>query len=91
MVPYGVLTGADYQTYHSVTWQPQSGVRIASVTVKAKNYYVLSGRSLKEVEKNEDQALRLTLAGGSLSIAVLFVAYVLLKSRISKSVSEPSK
>jgi hypothetical protein len=54
-VPKGVLTAANNQTYHSVTWEPQDGVRIAAITVKANGYYVLSGRSLTEVEKNESK------------------------------------
>ena len=70
-VPLGVLQAAKTKTYNAVTWQPQAGVRIASVSVAAKGYYVLSGRSLKEVEKNESQSLQLTLIGGLLSVALL--------------------
>ena len=43
--------------YSFVTWQPQPGVRDALVSVAANKYYVLSGRSLKEVEKNENKTL----------------------------------
>ena len=62
--PKGVLTASDTAAYHAVTWQPRPDTRIAAVTVHSDKYYVLSGRSLKEVEKNEDYTLFLTLAGG---------------------------
>jgi len=68
--PKGTLLAAKDQPYHSVTWQPKPGVRIAAVVVKAKNYYVLSGRSLAEVEKNQSQVAMLAFAGCLLSLAV---------------------
>ena len=75
-VPLGVLADAQGKTYNAVTWQPQKGVRIAAVVVAAKDYYVLSGRSLAEVEKNEDHTLQVTLIGGVLSLLLLGVAIV---------------
>lgn len=69
-VPKGILTAANGHEYNAVTWEPASGVRIAAVTVKANNYYVLSGRSLKEVEKNESKTLVYSVLGGLLSLAV---------------------
>ena len=72
--PIGVLSAANSKTYNAVTWQPTSDTRIASVTVAASNYYVLSGRSLKEVERNEDKTFRLSLLGGIVSIAVVGLA-----------------
>ncbi|MEO8104892.1 MAG: hypothetical protein ABI602_00970 [Candidatus Saccharibacteria bacterium] len=71
--PLGILTAAQSQAYHAVTWQPQAGVRIAAVTVSAKDYYVLSGRSLREVEANEAASLHLAITGGLASLAVLGV------------------
>ena len=70
-MPYGVLTNADNKPYHSVTWQPRAGVRIASVSTAARDYYVLSGRSLIEVEKNAARTLQLSLLGGLLALIVL--------------------
>jgi hypothetical protein len=63
-LPAGVL---DYVRTHGedrVTWQPESGVRIAAVVVRingAHPGFVLAGRSLREVEVREDNAL--TVAG----------------------------
>ena len=72
-VPFGTLSAADHQTYHAVTWQPQRGVRIAAVTVKANGYYVLTGRSLQLVEQREDMALWFTSAGLVATIALLVI------------------
>ena len=75
--PRSLLKASDEKQYHAVTWQPQSDVRIAAVVVKAKNYYVLSGQSLREVEKIESQVLTWTFLGGLLSsLAVLGVYWL---------------
>lgn len=72
--PLGMLKAAKGEEYHAVTWQPANGVRIASVTVAAKDYYVLSGRSLKEVEKNENHTLQIAFVGGILSLVLVMAA-----------------
>ena len=69
VVPLGVLQAAQHKEYHTVTWQPQNDVRVAAVSVAAGKYYVLSGRSLKEVEKQEARTQMLTAAGLGLSLA----------------------
>ncbi len=74
-VPIGVLQHARGKNYNFVTWQPKSGVRIAAVSASAQKYYVLSGRSLTEVEKNESVTFRLAFLGGLLSLVVLAVIY----------------
>ena len=73
-VPLGLLSASRGETFNAVTWQPQKGVRVATVTVATKNYYVMSGRSLKEVEKNEDRTLVISLVGGVLSLLVFGAA-----------------
>jgi hypothetical protein len=58
--PSGVL---DYTRQHGedrVTWQPENGVRMATVVVGYDKGFVLAGRSLREVEKREDQVLQLS-------------------------------
>lgn len=74
--PSGILTAALGKTYNAVTWQPQKDVRIAAVTVTAKGYYVLSGRSLTEVEKNETHTLQLTAIGGIIALVLLGIGAV---------------
>ncbi len=55
-LPPGVLAYARLKGQNRVTWQPEPGVRIAAVVVSFVHGHVLSGRSLREVEKPEDQA-----------------------------------
>src|SRR5205807_586735 len=74
-VPLGVLTSANGKDYNWVTWQLRSEVRVASVSVAAHNYYVLSGRSLKEVEKNEDRTFQLSFVAGVIAAAILGAAF----------------
>lgn len=74
--PLGVLKAAKGHDYHAVSWQPQKGVRIAAVAVASKDYYVLSGRNLKEVEKNENTTLLICILGGLMSVALLGFIYV---------------
>ncbi len=75
--PLGVLTASNGKDYHAVSWQPRSDVRIATVTVAAKDYYVLSGRSLKEVEKNEAHTTQIVLLGCLVALALLSLIFVL--------------
>ena len=84
-VPLGVLKAAEGQSDNRVTWQPQSDVRLASVTVAAKNYYVLSGRSLREVENREQKITLLALAGWVTALIVTVVAFILRKSYVARS------
>lgn len=79
-VPKGVLTSADDKEYNAVTWQPTSDLRFAAVTVKANGFYVLGGKSLRQVEKNETRTLLLTFLGGIAAAAVLGGAYILFHS-----------
>jgi hypothetical protein len=78
-VPVGILTDSNGAAYYRVTWQPQSDIRIAAVVVKANNYYVLSGRSLKVVETDENQTFHIATLGGILSLVVLISCFVLMK------------
>lgn len=74
-IPLDSLVASSGETYSTVTWQPDNGVRIAAVTVAAKNYFVLSGRSLAEVEKNETNSLQLSALGGLSALLVLLILY----------------
>lgn len=77
VVPLGVLENSKGKDYNGVTWQPKSGVRIASVGVAAKNYYVLSGRSLNEVEKRIDSLFNYVIFGWACSIFLIFIGNLL--------------
>jgi hypothetical protein len=72
-IPIGVLTASNNKDYSYVSWQPDTNVRVASVTVASNKYYVVSGRSLREIEKNEDATFQLTFVGWALALIVLGV------------------
>jgi hypothetical protein len=67
----GVLDHAKGKDYNAVTWQPKKDVRIAAVAVAGKDYYVVSGRNMKEVEKNENTSLILSALGFAISIILI--------------------
>lgn len=57
-LPAGVLDYARQHGQDRVTWQPEPGVRVASVVVAyggTSSGFVMAGRSLREVEKRIDQ------------------------------------
>ena len=69
-LPPGVFNYVRQHGEERVTWQPERGVRMASVVVRfdgAKPGYVLAGRSLREVEKREAQV------GFQAGVAWLFI------------------
>jgi hypothetical protein len=76
-VPLGVLSDSNNSYYHRVTWQPNSNLRIAAVIASANKYYVLSGRSLKIVEENENHTLLLSFIGGIVSAIILLCAFII--------------
>jgi hypothetical protein len=59
--PMGVLDTTRLQSQDRVTWQPEPGVRMASVAMHYANGFVVAGRSLREVEKRADQAMQLSI------------------------------
>lgn len=79
-VPQHASSGHD----NMVTWQPQAKVRIASVTVKAGDVYVLSGRNLREVEKRENTVMQLSGVGWFLSLGVLVFLYMYKPKAVTK-------
>jgi hypothetical protein len=72
--PKGVLEAAHSSGRDVVTWQPGPGIRIAAVVVPWSGGTVLAGRSLREVEAREDNALLLAVAAGVAGLAALVVA-----------------
>ncbi len=76
-VPYGVLQHATNLRDNRVTWQPKPGVRIASVTMRADQYYVLAGTNLREVEKEIARVFRIALAGWLVAVFGLGAAFAL--------------
>jgi hypothetical protein len=62
-LPPGIFDYTRNNGEDRVSWQPESGVRIAAVVVAyggAEPGFVLAGRSLREVEKRESQVEQIT-------------------------------
>jgi len=78
--PMGILKQAEGRDYYAISWQPKSDTRIAAVTTSSRNYYVLAGRNLKEVEQREGHAFDLAFLGGFIS-EVLLLATLLFHHR----------
>jgi len=79
IMPFGVLQRTSEGTVHTVTWEPKPGVRIASVSTRAGNYYVVSGRSLLVVE---DHIASVTTYAGMvwlLSMATIGAAFLIVE------------
>jgi hypothetical protein len=92
VVPVGVLRATDDRPYHAVTWEPAAGIRIAAVTVAARGYFVLAGRSLAIVEADEQRSLLLSIFGGVAAAAILtgsFAAGHLLLTRRPRATRAP--
>jgi len=75
VIPNGVLLASRGEAYHAVTWQPRDDLRFATVTVAAKDYYVVAGHSLAETEKTESHMLGLAAIGCACSLLVLGSAF----------------
>jgi hypothetical protein len=70
--PAGLLESATPGTPNAVTWEPQAGVRVATVTAAWNGGFVLVGRSLSRVERLEDNAG--LIAGASLTCILAALA-----------------
>jgi hypothetical protein len=69
--PPGVLDAARQNPPNAVTWEPRAGVRIATVTVPWQGGTVLAGRSLREVERQEDNVLLIVAAAWVVMLGAL--------------------
>lgn len=75
-IPSGIFDYVRQNGEDRITWQPQPGVRSAIVVTQFKGThsgFVVAGRSLREVEIREDDALHMTLLG---LVGLLFVTFV---------------
>ncbi len=80
-VPSGVFDSVRQKGEDRITWQPQDGVRSAVTVTQFKGAstgFVLAGRSLREVERREDNILQLLNVGwiGMLSITLPITVFV---------------
>lgn len=76
-VPKGVILFALENRRNRVTWQPQPGLRFATVLVRSNdNHVVLAGRSLRESDRRTGELARHVTAVWILSLLGTFVLCV---------------
>jgi hypothetical protein len=82
ILPSGVLEYVNQHGEDRITWEPELGVRLATVIVKVEGSnpgFVLAARSLREVEIREDQVLTLAVLGMAATLIASLVVVVILK------------
>ena len=84
-LPNGIFEYAKAHNQDRFTWQPRVGVRSAAVITyykgKDNSGFVLAGRSLREVEKREDQLLAQAILGGIVILVSTFISILLFKNK----------
>lgn len=83
-LPQGVFDNAKQNTDDRFTWQPAQSVRIAAVVKRfegTKPGFILAGRSLREIEKREDQLMQEVTIAWALMV-LLGLGLVILKNRM---------
>jgi hypothetical protein len=88
IVPHGVLESAHATGIDKVTWQPRSGIRIATVNVPWSGGTVTAGRSLRVVEEQESSLETLVGAAWLSTLAAVAIASILV-ARILAPRSDP--
>ncbi len=86
-IPSGVLEYARHHQDNRVTWQPENGVRIASVVKHysgAHSGFVLAGRNLRDVEQREQLLVMQVLGGWLTALMASFVTVAILTQKEKK-------
>jgi hypothetical protein len=86
-LPAGVFGFAKTNGEHDVTWQPQSGVRMAIVIVSSNSSsvgFVAAGRSLQEVELRERNLVTMIFIGWIICIGLVLLYAVIQFYKSSK-------
>ena len=79
----GVLDQAKQKGVNKVSWQPQNGLRFATVSIPYDNGYVVSGQSLTEYENIVDNLGKMVLlAWVSLSAFSILSTYCLIRKKM---------
>lgn len=83
-LPQGIFDYAKQHGEERLTWQPQTGVRIAAVVTSFKGPnpgYVLVGRSLKEIELRINMLTEMTAAAALLALILTFLVLYFFASK----------
>lgn len=82
--PSGVFEYARTHAMDRLTWMPEAGVRSAIVVVHYNDGYVLAGRSLRQVEQREDNALLIVGALCAFTLVATFLATLLSQTLMAR-------
>jgi hypothetical protein len=74
--PPGVISAARKSGQGSVTWQPSTGLRFATVSIKSRNRVVMAGQSLAPSEHRTENIGTIVAAGGLGSVLILVLAFM---------------
>lgn len=86
--PKGVLDSTAKKGEERVTWQPQNGLRFATVVLKYDNGYIVAARSLKETENLIDNIGKLVLLAWAASFIFSSVALAVIYAFIKEYFQE---
>ena len=85
-IPSGIFDYVKQNGKDTFTWQPQSNVRSAVVVTQfqgSRSGFVLAGRSLREVERREDDIMHIVFLGWSALIFIPFAATAIIFRKAS--------
>jgi hypothetical protein len=83
-LPQGVIDGTRNSGMKAVTWQPREGVRSATVSIMAKNYVVIAGRSMRITEERISMLGQQVLFGWFMSLIGMAVILFMINAITSK-------
>lgn len=92
--PTGVFNAVRQSKHSTLTWQPEPGVRIASVTYHysgARPGFVLVGRSLREVEDRESMLFKLVAIGWAGLLALVLGGTLVLVCFCAAPIKSPQR
>jgi hypothetical protein len=85
--PSGVFDAARTNGEHRVSWEPKPGVRVAIQVLRVETakqpYFILAGRSLREIENREHASLFHAAAGFAAAL-VVYAAWTLIGLKKAK-------
>lgn len=83
-LPQGVINGASANGMKAVTWQPRSGVRQATVSIRTRDYVVVAGRSLRITEERISMLGQQVIFGWFMSIIGMAVVLFMINAVTTK-------
>lgn len=83
-LPKGVIDVARNTGITAVSWQPREGVRSATVSIRAKNYVVVAGRSLRITEERINMLGQQVLFGWFMSLIGMAVILFMINAITAK-------